>query len=147
MKKSILIAVFLFLAQYIKAQELKKISVSIEYTNSYCGGAKPTPEIIAKSNTKYKLAGWVLRLEEEGGGKPILVKTDKEGKFSKDVKLGTYNIYLTKKINKTAKTNVDVNCKKMMARNYGQIVVKKGHSPNYVLTFGFGCSPCAPAKP
>jgi hypothetical protein len=76
-----------------------------------------------------------------------MVKTDAEGKFSKEVKIGTYNIFLTKKINKKTKSNIDINCKKMMSHSYGQLVVSKGHSPNYVMTFAFGCSPCAKAKP
>lgn len=147
MKKNLFLAAIFFWGVALNAQELKRVTVTIEYTNAYCGGGKPSAEALEKSKAKNKLAGWVLRLEEEGGGKPVMVKTDAEGKFSKDMKLGTYNVFLTKKINKKTKSNVDINCKKMMARSYGQLVIAKGHSPNYAITLGFGCSPCAPAKP
>jgi hypothetical protein len=145
--RTLLLLLFSGIAVLGYAQQLKKVQVRIEYTNNYCGGAKPSPDVLEKSKKQYPLSLWTLKLEEEGSGKTILVKTDGKGKFAKEIPVGTYYVYLTSKINKKLKTNVNVKCKKMMAKNYGKLVIAKGQASEYSLVLHFGCDPCAPPKP
>ncbi len=112
------------------------VQVHVDFSNAACG--------TTKAGEKKNLASWALKLvdEEKAPGKPVMVKTSATGDFTVSLKPGNYQMYMTKKINKALKTNLDVACKKMMAKSYGQIMVSKGHAKIYRLIVQFECSPC-----
>ncbi len=111
----------------------------IDFSNAACGN---------NNTTKRAFAGCVIKVVDEMNPKTktASIKTNGAGDFTASLKPGTYNIYLTKKINKALKSNVDVACSKMMRKSYGQIVVSKSHAKTYRIILSFECSPCKSAK-
>ncbi len=61
----------------------KKVSIKAEvfFCNSYCGGARPTEEILEKYKKEYVFSNSNLILKKENSGKQIKVKTDSNGVF------------------------------------------------------------------
>jgi hypothetical protein len=117
----------------------QKIKVQINYINSYCGGARPTDEIIAKYNTTNKLANFKIKLV---GKKIIHVLTDSVGCFSCKLKLGNYFIFLTEEKNKSIFINYNPDCDKMLKTSYAELHIEK-NKVNYELILSFPCDPCS----
>ena len=67
-----------FLASFTSFAQ-QKVNVHVTYTNSYCGGAKPTPEILEECNTFKDLKNFHILL---GAKKQVKVKTDSTGSFT-----------------------------------------------------------------
>ena len=116
----------------------QKVNVSVNYTNSYCGGARPTSEITQKYNTPHQLTNFKMTLV---GQKNIAVTTDTEGSFSYPLKPGKYVIYLTREVNKNLVVNYDPSCEKMLRSTYGELTIKK-HKYDYLVNLHFPCNPC-----
>lgn len=73
----------------LSCQSQKKISVSVNYLQPYCGGARPTPEMEAEAQTPKPLTSSSLVLIDSKG-KAKTVKTDKNGKLNLKLKEGNY---------------------------------------------------------
>lgn len=134
--KFFLITIFTFIQFCMFSQQ--KVKVFVSYTNCYCGGARPTEEILAKYNTPRKLAKFKIKLV---GQKTELVTTDTAGYFIKKLKPGKYSIFLTEEKNKNISINYEPSCSKMLTMNYGELNIQKKTS-NYVVNLYFPCNPC-----
>ena len=133
-----LIIIFLFLQSEVFSQQ--KVTIHFTYTNSYCGGARPGNEILAKYNTPKKLAGFKLKLTDK---KNVFVTTDTSGSFSHKLNPGKYLIFLTEEINKNIFTNYNPACIKMKTASYGELEIEKGKK-EYQINLYFPCNPCEP---
>jgi hypothetical protein len=135
--KALIVSVFIFLQITVFAQHVK---VFVSYTNSYCGGARPTNEILAKYNTPAKLSNFKIKL---AGKKTSVVVTDTAGCFTHKLKPGKYFIYLTEETNKNLYTNYNPSCAKMLKAQYGELIIERGKS-RYEISLYFPCNPCEP---
>jgi hypothetical protein len=129
---------FTFLQLIIFGQQPVKVFVS--YTNSYCGGARPTDEILNKYNTPKKFTNFKIKLV---GKKTSVVVTDTAGCFTHKLKPGKYIVFLTDENNKNLFTNYDPFCVKMLQAPYADLLIQKGKI-NYQLNLHFPCNPCQP---
>ena len=128
----------IFLCMQFGLFSQQKVKVFVTYTNSYCGGARPTEEILAKYNTPRKLAKFKIKLV---GQKTEIVTTDSIGYFIKKLKLGKYSIFLTEEKSTNTATNYDPGCSKMLSLMYGELQIQKKKT-NYVVNLYFPCNPC-----
>jgi hypothetical protein len=134
--KPFLILLFIFLQAAAFSQQ--QVKVFVDYTNSYCGGARPTNEIMAKYNTPIKLTNFKIKVV---GKKTSVVVTDTEGCFTHKLKPGNYTIFLTEEKNTSLFTNYDPTCIKMLKTPYAELIIEKGKN-EYNLHLNFPCNPC-----
>ena len=137
-KKLFSLTLFLFFTFAMFAQQQVKIFVS--YTNSYCGGARPTDEIINKYKASNKLSNFKIKLLNK---KPITFTTDSLGRIITKLRPGKYHIFLTEENNKKLFTNYDPTCVKMLKPPYGELLIEPGKN-NYKINLHFPCNPCQP---
>src|ERR1700752_4052938 len=104
-KKLFSLTLFLFFTFATFAQQPVKIFVS--YTNSYCGGERPTNEIINKYKTSNKLSNFKIKLLNKN---PFTFITDSLGCIITKLRPGKYRIFLTEENNKKLFTNYDPTC-------------------------------------
>lgn len=125
-----------------------QVKLIVEYTNTYCGGARPTPEIQAEYNKKKKLTGTVLSFVDEKtpNAKGKLGKTNENGEISIALAPGTYLIMMTKFYNKKLGLNYDPSCKKMMQKAYGKLTISAQMPSTYKVPIQFPCNPCLPPR-
>ncbi len=116
----------------------QKVLVRVKYINSYCGGARPTDEIMVKYNTPRKLSDFKIKLV---GKKSILVLTDSSGCFSYKLKPGNYSVFLTGEKNKNIFINYNPDCDKMLKTPYAELHIEKNKF-NYEVILSFPCNPC-----
>ena len=131
---------FIFLQLFMFGQQPVKVFVS--YTNSYCGGARPTNEIIDKYNTPAKLTNFKIKLV---GKKNMVLITDSLGCFTHKLKPGKYAVFLTEENNKNIFTNYDPFCVKMLKTSYGDLLIEKGKN-TYQINLHFPCNLCQPSN-
>lgn len=86
----------------------KKISLTVNYLQPYCGGARPTPEMEAEAQTPKPLANTSLVLID-AKGKAKTVKTDKNGKLTLKLKPGNYELKELWRYKKTTPNGSDIN--------------------------------------
>ena len=132
----LILAPYTFLAQ-------KKVRVHLTYTNSYCGGARPTPEIEEDIKTKRNLHDVHLVLK---GKKHCKAFTDSTGAFTLPLKPGKYKIYKSYHKNEAHYTNYNPGCQKMREMSFGEVIIEKGKT-DYEVNLHFPCDPCALPKP
>lgn len=70
----------------------KKLNSKITYIQPYCGGARPTPEIIAEAEKPKPYSNRSIIIISENG-KVDSAKTDKNGMLKKSLKAGKYKLY------------------------------------------------------
>lgn len=124
-------------------QAQKKVLVHVTYTNSYCGGARPTPEIEEELRTPRKLHDVHLILK---GKKHCKIATKAAGEFSLPLKPGKYQFYLSYHKNDAHEVNYDPACTQMKKMSFGELVIEKDKH-EYEVNLHFPCSPCDKAKP
>jgi hypothetical protein len=120
----------------------QKVKVRVTYTNSYCGGARPTNEILKRYNTPQALSEYKIKLKNK---KTVIVKTDSSGYFMHKLNVGKYLVFLTEEKSKTLFLNYNADCIKMIKVSYGELIVEKGKSV-YEINLHFPCNPCEPTN-
>ena len=138
-----LLLILLLSPLFVLSQAKSKVKVHVTYTNSYCGGAKPTPEIEQKYQTPRNFHDVHIVLD---GKVHCKTKTDSAGYFSLPLKPGKYTIHLTKLKNEAHYTNYNPSCKQMLKASYGELIITKGVY-DYELNLHFPCNPCEPPRP
>lgn len=133
----------LMLLSVVKTSAQTKIKVHLTYTNNYCGGARPTPEIEAKTKIPQNFHDVHIILK---GKMHCKAKTDSLGYFSLPLKPGIYKIHLTKLKNEAHFTTYDPSCEKMLNASYGELIVEKGKT-EFEVNLHFPCNPCEPPRP
>lgn len=139
MYKKLLSITFFMLLQFIAFAQ-QPVRIHFSYTNSYCGGARPTDEIINKYKTPNKLSNFKIKLLNK---KPITFTTDSLGRIIAKLRPGKYRIFLTEENNKKLFTNYDPTCVKMLKPPYGELLIEPGKN-NYKINLHFPCNPCQP---
>jgi hypothetical protein len=120
---------------------------TLTYTNRYCGGARPSEEMLADYATPQNLAKTIIYLKRRKGGKVIYkIAGDKDGKFKKCIKPGTYFLYMSKYYDKTLRLNFNPDCPKAW-HSYGEIEILDHAKKLYLVNMNFECDPCSPPRP
>lgn len=136
--KTFLLGGFIFLSSAVFSQ--LNVQVFVSYTNSYCGGARPTEQILTKYNTPAKLANFKIKL---AGKKSYLLTTDSAGFFTHKIKPGKYSVYLTEEKNQNLFINYDPSCPKMLKTAFAELIIEKAKK-QYSVNLYFPCNPCVP---
>ena len=116
------------------------------FTSSYCGGARPTQEILKQYATPKILPNTTLHLHEilDTSKTNYTLVTDKNGKFTSCMPPGTYNVYITDKYDTNALPDFDPECKEWLEQALTQIEIKDDIPTNTEvnLKLFFHCNPC-----
>ncbi len=107
----------------------------VYYTLPYCGGARPTEEILADKNKLRLLTNSTLRLK---GKSEYLVTTNGKGIFKSGIPAGTYEVYLTDKTDKTIYDVDPANCENCLTQKMGTITLQKGIQASIKVHFNCG---------
>jgi hypothetical protein len=116
---------------------------TVYYTIPYCGGARPTEEISAKTKELHRLANTTLKLRNSTG--EFLVVTDDKGVFHSGIKSGTYDVYLTEKTNKKIYDVSATGCENCLTQKMATVTLAHGSIPSIVINFR--CGPDAKWRP
>lgn len=143
--KNILLVIFLFyfsvrsFSQTIVAP--KNVKLSVLYTLQYCGGAKPTKEILEQLNIPKPLVNCELRFvrEVKKAFKSYKVKTDNLGEALIDLKKGKYEVYLSCNKKNSAIIPYNKSCKKIYKM---LLAVLEFDGLEATLNIKFACNPC-----
>jgi hypothetical protein len=121
---------------------------NVVFMNSYCGGARPSQEILDSYQQEYPLVNSTILVQQANGkSKPFQVSTDSKGLIHEDLMPGIYNYFMTEKIDKTMKCSFNASCKTWLARCFGQLTINERQNKGYKIVFQFGCNPCLPPRP
>lgn len=107
-------------------------------TLPYCGGARPSEEIVAEKKKSILLTSSTLMLKNKKGDE-YLVTTNDKGIFRSGIPAGQYDIYLTKKTNKAIYDVSPETCENCLTKPTGNVIIQKGIQASMVVHFK-----CAP---
>lgn len=120
---------FVMISSVMKSQK-EKVIINITYKSQYCGGARPTPEMIAEAEKSKPYANKTMVIISD---KFVVdsAKTNVKGQLQIKIKKGTYTIYEAWKYYKTGPDGMDVSkfekeCLKMEWQRHVFRVIKKG---------------------
>ena len=123
------------------AERLFTTRLEFTFTSSYCGGARPTEEIIANKNTPRPLRNSTLLLKNHFNGKSYSCTTNDDGVCQTSITEGKYDIYLTTGINPKLGTGFDGKCS--LWRNKVMYTVKITDDGKLrSVPVHFECNPC-----
>jgi|GEM_PF-2975982 len=111
------------------------------FTHDYCGGARPSEEIMAHYTTPTPLSNSKLQFIETTSRKEFLCATDSKGKCTVRVEPGKYDVYLTKSISQELETGFSPNCKAWFKRKMADVLISPGMT-KYTVEINFVCNPC-----
>ena len=126
----------------------KKMAVyygTIQYTESYCGGARPPEELLKQYATPKPFASGTLRFQDTATGKEYSVVTDEHGHYEAELPAGNYVIHpvLRSADQGGYSPNYDPNCKQWRELElYRFDNVKSGEEKMVDFTVHFPCDPC-----
>jgi hypothetical protein len=111
------------------------------FTSAYCGGARPTEEIIADKATARPLRNSTLLLKNHFNGKTYTCTTNDDGVCQTGITEGKYDVYLTTDINPKLGTGFDGKCS--LWRNKVMYTVKiTDDGKSRLVPVHFECNPC-----
>jgi len=141
----LLLNVFAFSAM---AQTKQEVLFKVEFVNSYCGGARPTPEIIAELSIPRVLTNSQILLIPVGkkSKKAICMITNEKGEVKTKLSPGTYSVKMGKKYDKTMNINYDSSCSQMSKKVWETIELKQDQN-TATISLVFQCNPCLPPRP
>lgn len=125
----------------------KAISGKATFSNGYCGGVRPSDEMLKEAQKERPLTYTTVLLKNVKTKKEHKITTDNTGKFKAELDLGSYDYFMTEKYNKNMGASFRSSCDVWMKRCFGRIKVTEGKEKGYNLYFGFGCNPCEPPRP
>jgi hypothetical protein len=132
----------------VEINKARKVTVSVVFKNTYCGGAAPSQTILEQYKAEYPLKNSTILLQDtSGNGKTIKIRTNSKGYFKIKLRPGTYNFFMTKKYDKTLVFDFNPSCDVWLNRSFGQITIIEGQTDGYKILFDYGCNPCAPKRP
>ena len=109
----------------------------------YCGGAAPTEEVIAEMEKEHLLTNSVLKLKNNSG--EYIINTNEKGNFSIAIPIGTYNVFLTKGVNKKLYNVSPKTCENCLTLPITDLKIKTGKKVK--IEFTFNCDPEAKLRP
>ncbi|HTF02457.1 MAG TPA: hypothetical protein VK826_00465 [Bacteroidia bacterium] len=122
------------------------VELTIYFTRNYCGGARPSEEMLADLQTPRLLTKSILRLKNHHSQKEYTCKTNGSGKADLTLEAGKYDVYLTKDINSALNTGFYPDCKIWQEKPLFTIKVTPDRK-SFSATINFECNPCNPNKP
>jgi hypothetical protein len=143
---SFLVLVFCFTLSISAQTKTKNIrTVKISYTRTYCGGAKPSPEIMFNLNQPKKLANCVIKLVDSTNikAKPLILKTNDSGEVTLNLPNGKYLLYIGSNAKNKATLPFNKKCKKLQNQ-----LLKTIHADEEkeVAEIRIPCDPCDDLK-
>lgn len=127
----------------IKVKEVAVNEGMVFYTLPYCGGARPTEEILAEKKKAKPLTNSTLKLKNKSGD--YLVVTNEKGLWRSGIPAGTYDVYLTEKTNKAIYDVKPGACENCLKEKMATITIKQGVRSD--CTVHFNCGPDAKRRP
>lgn len=118
-----------------------KTSFRVLYTSSYCGGARPSEEMLAEYATPKLLTVSWIKFRNHFSGKEYILQTNAEGIAETEMEEGKYDVFLTKDINPKLSTGFDPKCKLWTDQLLLTIKVTSSGKMQDV-TIHFICNPC-----
>lgn len=106
----------------------------VYYTLPYCGGARPSEEIVADKKKERLLTNSVLKLVSQSGD-GYLVTTNEKGIFISGILPGTYDVYLTEKTDKTIYDVSPETCENCLTRKMTTVTLTKDVQTKIVVHF------------
>ncbi|MCU0359650.1 MAG: hypothetical protein MUF75_02855 [Bacteroidia bacterium] len=91
LRKTTLLFVFLMLSLLLGAQK-KRVTLELLFTEPYCGGARPSPEILEEAQKQKPFAGRKMILISKTGKVDTLL-TDAKGKIVVKLNKGEYTVF------------------------------------------------------
>ena len=150
MKKLILFFIVL-IAFSACAQQKKMVEFNVTYSNRYCGGARPNPELLKKEKERYPFVLSTIKLiavkedSSQKKAKAYILKLNNSGRGKLSIKPGNYEIFLGNKIGKQLQSiNLNSNCPPSFARSYGNIEINADNTQPLEVNLVFPCDPCDP---
>jgi hypothetical protein len=114
----------------------------VVYKNKYCGGARPSPEIIDQYNIPKIFSNSKLRFISKERKKVYCLNTDDKGNVQSEVlKPGKYGVYLHKKSTNENGAQFDKKCKENFKIELAIIEIIPNASLDSVI-LQFPCIPC-----
>ncbi len=110
----------------------------------YCGGARPTEEIIAEKKKSVLLTNTTLKMKNKAGVEYVVTTNDK-GIFRSGIPAGQYDVYLTVKTNKTIYNVSPETCDKCLTEPMGYVTIRQGQQASF--TIHFRCGPNDKLRP
>jgi hypothetical protein len=118
----------------------KEVTVNegiVYYTLPYCGGARPTEEIIAEKKKSRLLTNATLKLKNKAGVEYLVVTNDK-GIFRSGIPAGNYDVYLTEKISKDIYNVSPETCENCLTKSMAYVMIHEGQQASFVIHFACG---------
>lgn len=125
-----------------------EITLKIEYTSNYCGGANPPDELIQKLKTpkKYSEMEIYLSRKDNLSGDLTKLKTDENGEVSTSLNTGTYYLFMPEKKNIELKEGGEAeSCEKWKNTPNGEFTVKLD-SNEVAISITKTCDTCGPKR-
>ncbi|MFN5183988.1 MAG: hypothetical protein ACK5D5_13290 [Bacteroidota bacterium] len=143
MKHKIL-TVFIILTSIIGySQEVNKKKITITYTRSYCGGARPNDEIINALNQPKVLANCKIKLESDGKiKKKFKGRTNEKGELEIKIKKGKYILYIASNEKNKSELPFDKSCKKLRKKALSNFEISDKETS---IEIRIPCNPCDPS--
>lgn len=119
-----------------------KYELIIKYNGSYCGGAKPSEQMLEEIESMRPLSNTTLKVFPIGKKKPVYkVKTDKNGIAKISLPDGEWEYTLTKDIGKEI-MYINKKCSKAINQVYGTFTTGMSGLDEINVNFHFKCDPC-----
>ena len=116
----------------------------MKYNGQYCGGARPSQEMLDEFAQLKVLSNTTIKIFPVGKKKPIVkCTTDALGKCSIKLPAGEFNFTLTPAIDKSI-LYINKKCSKAINKVYGTFKVSEADSKTIELLYHFDCDPCDP---
>lgn len=129
-------------------QPYNDVQGRLTFNQSYCGGARPSEEMLAQYDSIRPLPNTTVYLARTKGGKFIYkISSDEKGKFKKKMRAGKYLVYLSRNYSKEALPYFNPKCTKWMKSVFAEVEVINGGKKLYNINLHFGCDPCSPPRP
>ncbi len=117
------------------------VQLKVLYTSNYCGGARPSEEMIAEKATPKLLTSSTLKFKNHFSGTEYFLTTDASGIVSTKMEEGKYDVFLTKDISSGLSTGFDPKCSLWLNQVLCQVKIKPdSRTPD--VTIHFICNPC-----
>lgn len=114
---------------------------NIQYTSSYCGGARPTDEIVEEKQRLKTLSSSSIKFKNHFTGTEYVLKTNAQGIAEGQMEEGKYDVFLTNDINADLGTGFDPKCKLWQDQLLLTVKVKSSGTTQDV-NIHFICNPC-----
>lgn len=125
----------------IPAEPTYRASFKVLYTRSYCGGARPSEEMLAEYSTPKPLANSTLKLKNHFTGKEYFLATASDGTAQAEMEEGKYDVFFTKDIDANLPSGFDPKCSQWQNQLLLTVKVTSSGKMQDVVVH-FVCNPC-----